>query len=316
MSKHRIPGFLRSTSTNATDALPIVQLWILRILIKSDGYRTFITEHGFANDALAEILGLGQWIDPETKDFDLKAVRIALRKRHENAERELDGERSPDYLGANLVRIAALVGLSDTDCRVLEFATMIQHEQLLDDAADYLGHLSSAKTVSVLALILNLPEAELRACLGVNGILARSGLMSIDRSGNSNLSGKLNLLSESFADHLCFSDADPVSLLRETVTASTSAQLCIHDYSHIEPTLAVLRPYLKKVLQSKQKGVNIFAYGASGTGKTQLAKVLAAEIACELFEVASEDTEGNPVFRIAAFSASSCYAGSSGGAQR
>jgi SpoVK/Ycf46/Vps4 family AAA+-type ATPase len=48
-------------------------------------------------------------------------------------------------------------------------------------------------------------------------------------------------------------------------------------------------------VESGRKGVNIFLHGDPGTGKSQLAKALAEEIGCELFEVASENGDGDPV---------------------
>src|SRR5690606_23900588 len=74
--------------------------------------------------------------------------------------------------------------------------------------------------------------------------------------------------------------------------------------------LAILKPYIRKSIETGRKGVNIFLHGSPGTGKSQLAKVLAKELASELFEVASEDTEGDPiggVKRLRAFSAAQSF---------
>jgi SpoVK/Ycf46/Vps4 family AAA+-type ATPase len=67
------------------------------------------------------------------------------------------------------------------------------------------------------------------------------------------------------------------------------------DFPHLDDALAILRPYLAQTLTSNRQGVNIFVYGASGTGKSELTRALAAELGCELFEVASEDEDGDPV---------------------
>jgi replication-associated recombination protein RarA len=42
-------------------------------------------------------------------------------------------------------------------------------------------------------------------------------------------------------------------------------------------------------------GVNIFIYGSSGTGKTQLCKVLAEALQVQLFEIACEDEDGDAI---------------------
>ncbi len=52
---------------------PIIHLWLLRILMKLGGRRKFISSHGFNNDTLAEILGLGQWINSSWDEHDRKA---------------------------------------------------------------------------------------------------------------------------------------------------------------------------------------------------------------------------------------------------
>jgi len=93
---------------NAVDPDPIIRLWLLRILVPLGGHREFVRTHGFNNDTLAEVLGLGHWVDPtqfdipdflrrsskashadaEKNEFDLKAVQSELRVLHQKAEKQ------------------------------------------------------------------------------------------------------------------------------------------------------------------------------------------------------------------------------------
>ena len=282
-------------TADEVDPDPIILLWLLRILVPLGGQREFMRSHGFNNDTLAEVIGLGHWIDPSPNDFDPKAVQSELRLLHQKAEKQWAKAPLPACLRNNVGQLSDLVGLSTTDCRILEFAVSIHNERLLDDTADWLGQISSVKVFHALSAILNLPEPEIRASLSAQGTLARSGLVSVDRSCTSTLRGKLDLLSDGFADLMASSEADPISLLRGTVSAAGPAQLKLADYSHINASLEILRPYLRHAATSGRRGVNIFLHGAPGTGKSQLARALADELGCELFEVASEDADGDPV---------------------
>lgn len=280
---------------HSSDLDPLTRLWLLRILVPLGGQREFLTPHGFTDDALAEKLGLGHWIDPFPQDFDLRAVQSELRSLHAMAEQHREKACVPALLKANVKKLAGLVDLGATDCSLLEFAVLLHSERILDDAADWLGPLSSVKVFHAISVILDLAESEVRRSLAPDGALSRAGLLSVDRNGSSLLRGKLDLLSGDFADLMTSSPANPIGLLRGTVAAAGPAHLELADYRHIEDSLKILRPYLRHALASKRRGVNVFLHGAPGTGKSQLARVLAKALDCELFEVAGEDSDGDPV---------------------
>jgi transitional endoplasmic reticulum ATPase len=291
---------------------PIVHLWILRILIPLGCYREFISQSSFSNDALAELLGLGEWVDPVSKDFNPKLIRSQLRRLHQAAEFKFADITAPSCLKKNVARLAKLVGLSSEECRILEFTVLLQSERLLNDITDWLGPLSSVKLLDVLANLLDLPEEVIRRSLSSQGILSKSGLIAIDRGSSYTLGNKLSLISDSFADNIISIESDPMLLLRDMVAIGSTAELAMEDYVHITDSLTILRPYLRQALLSGRKGVNIFLYGAPGTGKSQLAKVIAEDLQCELFEITSEDNEGDPVCgdrRLRAFRAAQSFFG-------
>ena len=302
--------FQSLSDSTLPDMPPVVRLWLLRLLVPLGGYREFMSSMGFRDEPVAELLGLGEMIEPASGDFNLKSARTKLRQLHTAAERSKITRIAPSCLTSNVARLSRLVGLSETDCRILEFAVLIHTERVLDSTADWLGQFTSLKLFHTVSVLLDLPEQEVRLSLSPQGLLAKSGLLSVDRCGTSSLCGKLNLLSDYFADHICSSDADPVGLLRDTVVPSAPALLEIGDYAHVGEFLEVLRPYLKTSIASGRKGVNVFLHGRPGTGKSQLAKVLAQELGCELFEVASQDNDGDPVtgtLRLRAFRAAQSF---------
>lgn len=290
----------------------INELWMLRILVPLSGHKTFVMRNGFSEDRIAHCLGLGDWSDNDELDFDSSAVRTQLRELHVAAEARAARLAPPSGLGANMVRLSQLVGLSHADCRILEFAAVLHQDRVLDDCADTLGQLNSMKVVDALATVLNLDRRAVQEALGPHGVLARSGLLAIDRGGSGYLRGKLDLLSDQFADLIMGEEADPLTLLRDTISPSAPALLALSDYEHINESLVLLRPYLEQALATGRTGVNIFLHGAPGTGKSELARAMAAELGCELFEVASEDSDGDPVLgerRLRAFRAAQSFFG-------
>lgn len=297
-------------STDVVTLEPIILLWVLRMLVPLGGYRDFLRTVGFGNDTIAEVIGLGHWFNVPADKFDQRALQSELRDLHREAERSWKKATVPAQLCRNIGKLAGLLGLNPIDCRILEFAVLLNSERLLNDASDFLREMTSAKVYCTLSVILDLPEPEIRDALSARGLLAQCGLVSVERCGAGYLFTKLDLLSVGFADQMLSGDADPVGLLRGTVTPSGAAQLHLAHYDHIRSSLDILVPYLRHTTQSGRRGVNILLHGTPGTGKTQLVRTLAAELGCELFEVASENFEGDPLNgerRLRAFRAAQCF---------
>ncbi|AGA35141.1 hypothetical protein TVNIR_3507 [Thioalkalivibrio nitratireducens DSM 14787] len=75
------------------------------MLVPLGGHREFVAAHGLMNDALAEALGLGEWVDPTGPEYDPRAVRLALRSLHAAAERSRKRATVPERLRANTARL-------------------------------------------------------------------------------------------------------------------------------------------------------------------------------------------------------------------
>lgn len=153
----------RPTRSSVGTAEPILQLWMLRILMSLGGHRQFIKQHGFQNDALAYVLGLvnssdkdvapDDWDMSSSDDFDMKSALSTLRARHHEAEKQWSNASVTACLHSNVKRISDLVGLNEVECKLLEFVIMLHTDQLLETTADFLDQVSSNKLFGAIAVM-------------------------------------------------------------------------------------------------------------------------------------------------------------------
>lgn len=275
---------------------PIIRLWILRLLIPLECHRQFIQSHGFVNDELAELLGLQVAWELLDEAFNGHDIRAQIKRIYDASEMAAADCVLPHPLADNIRQLSAQVGLSKVESSILAFSVLVHSDRLLNEVTDWLGmELNTLKVYYALSVLLGFPEAEIREALSMNSVLSRTSLVVLNRHHSRVLDGKLDVLSGRFAEYLISERGAPVNWLRDMIVPSQPPQLGLHDYPYLNDTLDYLLPYLQQSMASRRLGVNVFFYGPPGTGKTQLARILSQQLACPLYEVASEDDDGNPV---------------------
>ncbi|MDP3515606.1 MAG: ATP-binding protein [Pseudohongiella sp.] len=277
----------------------VATLWILRSLVELGGHKTFLKNNCVSDDNLAEFLGLNLSSDlfdaEDESDYDPQTARRQLIRHHQKIEARAEALTLPPQLIANVALIAQLVGLNDAECRILEFCVMQASDPLLDAGTTTIGNLTTNKTILVLARLLRLNEAEVQQALSPKGILQRSGLLSLDQYLLNQLPQKLVLLSAVFADNLLNARTDPLELFKDIIQESPLSKLTDSHYAHIADSFLILDSLLQLALTEKRVGTNILIVGAPGTGKTELARLLAQQVKCKLYEITSASFEGEPI---------------------
>ena len=289
-----------STTIQSTQQInPTNQLWALRILVLAGGQRNFIEPHGGFNDmALAQAIGLTEYLGETNQDLDELDRRQSLRileNLHAKIEKTKKSFLRMPVLEGNIQQLKALAGLSEADCKVLTFALLVHTDTILENVTDLLGEINNGKMVQVLATLLDLSVQDAKQAISLQGRLERSGLLRIDRATQHSLKDKLEILSERFANYMLMEEGDPVSMMSDVIRTGNPPQLCFTDFQHLEEYLNILRPYLRRAIEVNRTGVNILLYGPPGTGKSELTRVIAGDMACELYEIASTDTDDEPI---------------------
>ena len=286
---------ITTANTTEQDLPNIVRYWILRLLVELKVDQHFVKRHGFRDDDIASQIGLGEFVNDDfDTDIEPTKMRKILRKMYRDAQR--NPGTVPEVLTANVERIADLVNLNPVESRLFEFAILMRAYPALKEMCEKPSNLRRKQLADRLATLLDLPRQATWEAFQPDATLARTGLLTLNgRSYAGSVEAQLELLSESLPDRLTDAIVDPTDWLRDMVRASEPGHLQWSDYQHLAKPLSVLRPYLTHALQTGRKGVNILMYGPPGTGKTQLSKLLAQDMGCELFEVTTEDESKDPI---------------------
>lgn len=269
----------------------LIRLWVLRLLVPLGGSRELIVSYGYQHDHLADYLGLPS-VDG---NFDMKPAMAELRKKHDQAERRRGVNAIPEVLAKNIERYSELLGWNDVDKAVIAFAVLMETDPRLEVACSTMENIATARLIDVLSGVLGFDRDLIRHSVSPKGSLSESCFIKIDPCATRSLATKISMLSDETSDRLRYFDGDPFELLRDIVAPAAKAELTLSDFSHVQDTLDVLHPYLDHSLVNKSCGVNVFIHGAPGTGKTQLALVLARELGCDLFEISSQNEAGDGI---------------------
>ena len=272
----------------------VVRLWALRFIVKLGAWKVVFNKHHLNRDMLARLGVKGQFDRPLSRG-DIRNIQEMLENELRKAEKRKKQAKIPKILAANSRRLAELIGLRPNDRRLLEFFVLLHTEETLEETFDSVSDWSTNRLSKALSKILNIPLAEVRKSLRSRGHLFSSGVLNMDSHPRMGILHKIDFISENFPEFMISEEEDPLNLFKEAILPSPLPELRRDDFRHVENLLSIAIPFLQKSLKTKSVGVNLLFYGEPGTGKTQLARVIAAELGCDLYEVSCEDFDGEPL---------------------
>ena len=215
-----------------------------------------------------------------------RSIQDTLRSEHA----ALKGAR-PDRPAQRLRRLGKATGLTPTDVEILELLLRSQSQPVIERMISDIfcrSRLSGVLNLRgpAMSVLLGKSTHAVQSRFGADKPLLRSGLVSIDRDGDPEVSRRLHRLATVPA-----TDRRDVShLLLDTAPAS---DLEWQDFHHVAKDRDYLERVMEGALASGEPGVNVLLYGPPGTGKTEFCKVLAQRLGVTLYSAGECDEDGD-----------------------
>ncbi len=274
------------------DIPELLQLWVLRVL------------HNAVCDRVARISPTENDLIYNALDIPAKPVKDSrtddylckhLARRCSGLLRKRPGLNAlGKHLGENVARLANLIGLNPTEQLVLAFAVLLRRSKWLCGSTELYGDIDNMQATRLLAVALDLPEAEITGALSPRGRLGRCALVKMD-SNHTVMASKLDLISREFPDHMCLPCTDELELIGDIARRAPAATLTWTDFTFLGRPAQLVEAHLRDSLSRGKPGANVLLYGPPGTGKTQFVRSLTESLGIQLFEVTCEDQDGDPI---------------------
>jgi len=246
----------------------------------------FEKKRGFMDDDLREFLNFS---DEDEQKLKISEVKESLACRLRASEKKLDVSGT---LFTNISLMAKRIPLTAIQQQILALVVLKQRYEPLKDCFERLHTPSEMHLYAALAQTLGSDASTLGKAMAGSAALRASGLIKIDDNYRSGLD--LEPM-DGLVEALMSENESEDALLRHFLVPAKAATLQASDYPHVRADVVLLETMLGASLKQQEKGVNILVYGTPGSGKTELARLLAQNIGAQLFEVKTEDDDGDPV---------------------
>jgi len=207
--------------------------------------------------------------------------------------REGEGLRVPappqPSLAANMDVVCRTLQLDELDRQILLFALGCR-QYALQSLLDPIVCQTPRAVAAVVAVALAQPALAVEKALRRDGRLISSGVIVLNRSGD--LDDRLEMDSR-LVEALARDRLDGAGLMEHFVPVAPAAAMALADYPHLATEIDLGRRILAGALRERRPGVNVLFHGPTGTGKSELARALAAALGVTLYVAGGADEEGN-----------------------
>jgi hypothetical protein len=231
-------------------------------------------------------------ISPREGKLSKSSLLPLLKRRLQDLEDQ--SKPCQTVLDQNVEMLAKLLDMDSVQSGIVTLAALAYHHQYLSEVIDEIRTTSIDAIIKILAVTLNVADADIRKAIRPDGNLLATRLITID------LGNKGRGLQIEFPRNLCsalFVPSDNLQMLmRAFFENAPRPQLKGDSFLHLAKETDLLSAYLSKAAKDgKAKGINILIYGPPGTGKTEYVRWLASHLGRVLYQVRAMDDQGAAV---------------------
>jgi hypothetical protein len=265
----------------------LIATWILQILLCSaPAFRDFfVYKKGYCDSDLQEFLQCPVENADKLTTAEMKqCLHVLLTLYKQSVDRSA-------MLFTNMSLMTRHINLSKVQQQILAIVVLKERSRPLQKCFEQLHTPYESQLYSSLANILSVDALHIAKAMASSAPLRASGLISMNINRRSGLS--LEPM-DGLCEALMSVNENEQELLSHFLAQAKAATLDITDYPHVREDFEILQSILDTSLEQREKGVNILLYGISGSGKTELARLLAKTTGANLFEVKTEE-DGDPI---------------------
>lgn len=299
MNKTINNDLLNGSSTVRLKEKRAIKIWVLRILMAMDGSIKFLGRHGFESNEIARLLDLQKFA---YDDYDYQIAYKKISAMYRAVNQKTSGLPKNTVLSSNISKLAKVFSLSTTESNILHFTVLVKTNPIMGDAIDLLGFNKPSVIARLYAGCLNIETNLVTQALRHDGILNKTGLLTIEEGSYYNFDSKVNIL-DGLLENIDAPTTKPIEMFKSSFYLAASAKLSTQHYPHLDEDIELLKHYLDVVQKNKKLGTNILIYGPPGVGKTEFVKMLAKLNKSALYEIGFEKSQGQPLKALGRFRA-------------
>jgi len=284
----------------------------------------FITPDKVADQDVARTLGMHQWIPGEDElvahlrkrdipkfmiEHTDQAMPLKASENHKfkycrksalnYVEQQIgklqkEAPKAPEIFEHNMHLLTRLFNLSEVEKKIVAFHILLHEFPVLNRMLHTVQPKHRREYVYLISVALGASAERIEQALAPESRMMEQGLLDW-RDHDGDYQAPIDFFDYKLAKRITWERCTENKIMRDIVSPLPKPTLEYKDYPNMRDVFLPVRAYLRKALKERQPGVNLFIYGKPGVGKSEFPRVLARELRAEIYEISSEDNDGDAV---------------------